>query len=423
MAAHLRAALTRVKCQARLPVDVDRLAHQAGHCWRQRTLTPAVTCWLFMLQVLHGNCAISALRHWGGITTAASSYCAARARLPLALFAMLFDAVVQRAQEAIVSSDASLLNGRRVVLADSTSFSTPDNAQLRGHFRYPPEQRPRCGFPVGKLLAVIDATSGCALAALGCPLFAHDARSMIELQPLLRRGDVLLGDRGFCSYLQIALLLRHGADAVVRLHQARPGPALKDTRQIWTRPPEYDRPRWISMTTWSSLPIQLTVRIVRYTVPRKGCRSRVVYIATTLLDPIAYPPATIARLYGHRWSIETCFNQLKTHAKMNTLKCQTRDGVIKELIMYLIAWNLVRLAMIRFARRTGVSVWRVSFIDATRWLCALLAAPPPTQLQLLINPDRRNRWEPRLLKRRLKLYDMLNEPRQNLKSKHRARYG
>ena len=129
------------------------------------------------------------------------------------------------------------------------------------------------------------------------------------------------------------------------------------------------------------------------------------------------------RLYGHRWNIETCFNQLKTHAKMNALKCQTRDGVIKELIMYLIVWNLVRLAMIRFARRADVSVWRVSFVDAVRWLSALLAAVPPTQLQLLINPDRPNRWEPRLLKRRLKLYDMLNEPRQNLKSKHRARYG
>lgn len=422
MAAHLRAALARVKCQTRLPVDVDQLAQRVGHRWRQRTLTPAVTCWLFMLQVLHGNCAISALRHVGGITTAASSYCAARARLPLVLFAMLFEAVSQRMQEAIAPA-ASLLDGRRVLLADSTSFSTPDNASLRRHFRYPPDQRPHCGFPVGKLLAVIDAATGCALMALGCPLFAHDARSMIELQPLLRPGDVLLGDRGFCSYLQMTLLLHRGVDAVVRLHQARQGPPGKDAQQVWTRPPDYERPQWISVATWSRLPTKLTVRIVRYTVPRKGCRSRVVHIATTLLDPIAYPPQTIAQLYGHRWNIETCFNQLKTHARMNTLKCQSRDGVIKELIMYLIVWNLVRLTMIRFARRAGVSVWRVSFVDAVRWLCALLAAVPPTQLQLLINPARRNRWEPRLLKRRLKLYDMLNEPRQNLKSKHRARYG
>ena len=55
-----------------------------------------------------------------------------------------------------------------------------------------------------------------------------------------------------------------------------------------------------------------------------------IYLATTLLDPIAYPPRTIVRLYGHRWNIETCFNQLKTHAKMNTLKCKDVDGVIKD---------------------------------------------------------------------------------------------
>ena len=69
MARHLRAALAQVKARAlgRLPVDVDQLARDAGHRWRDRKLTPAVTLWLFMLQVLNGNVAISALRHVGGM--------------------------------------------------------------------------------------------------------------------------------------------------------------------------------------------------------------------------------------------------------------------------------------------------------------------------------------------------------------------
>jgi hypothetical protein len=145
MAADLRVAVNQVKAQIRLrlPVEVDQLAAAAGHCWRERKLTPGVTCWLFMLQVLHGNCAITALRHLSGISMAASSYCAARARLPLALFAQLFDAVAALARtDATDATAATLLVGRRVVLGDSTTFSTPDNAELRRHFRYPPDQRP-----------------------------------------------------------------------------------------------------------------------------------------------------------------------------------------------------------------------------------------------------------------------------------------
>jgi hypothetical protein len=440
MARHLRAAISQVKAQAQgkagcrlLPVDsdsgvdvgvdVDELARDVGHRWRDRKLTPAVTVWLFMLQVLNGNVAITALRHVGKLAASASSYCEARARLPLSLFAQLFDAVAQQASAASAASAAStatLLNGRRVVLGDVTTFSTPDTPQLRDHFGYPSGQRDGCGFPVGKLLGVIDALSGAVLVALCCPLFTHEAREMLSLHPLLRRGDVLVADRGFCSYAQLALLAQRGVDAVVRLHQRRATQWAKEYRESWQRPKK--RPTWMSAALWSSLPQQLTVRIVRYTVPRKGCRTRVVYVATTLLDPLAYPAETIMRLYGHRWQIETCFNQLKTHGKMNALKSRTVEGVVKELIIYLIVWNLVRMTMARFAARAGVSVWRVSFLDAVRWLCALLHPGRPRALTLLINPERPGRWDPRKLKRRLKQYDLLKEPRQNLKAKHRARY-
>ena len=426
MACHLQAAIEHVKRRTSfaLPVDVDALAQSVGHVWRERKLTPAVTVRLFLLQVLHGNVAISALRHLGQVSLQASSYCAARARLPLALFSQLFDAVQQQVSAVMrccCNDDAALLNGRRVLLADATSFSMPDTAALRERFGYPPGQREGCGFPVGKLLGVIDAVSGCVLTALGCPLFTHEAREMLTLHPLLKKGDVLVADRGFCSYVQIALLLRHGVDAVMRLHQRRPVQWAKDQIETWTRP--LQRPAWMSQALWLSLPEQLSVRIVRYTVPRKGCRSRVIYIATTLLDPLAYPVETIMRLYGHRWNIETCFNQLKTHAKMNTLKSHSVQGVIKELIMYLIVWNLVRMTMQTFAQAAGISVWRVSFIDTMRWLCALLQPQRPASLQLLINPDRPGRWEPRKLKRRMKEYDLLKEPRQNLKAKHSARCG
>src|SRR5256885_789561 len=103
MARHLRRALTHVKAQVsrQLPVDVDQLAADIGHDWRERLLTPAVTVRLFLLQILHGNVAITALRHIGQMTAQASSYCEARARLPLVLFARLFDAVSRQAERVM----------------------------------------------------------------------------------------------------------------------------------------------------------------------------------------------------------------------------------------------------------------------------------------------------------------------------------
>jgi hypothetical protein len=177
----------------------------------------------------------------------------------------------------------------------------------------------------------------------------------------------------------------------------------------------------MSESAWNALPAELTVRIVRYTVNRKGSRVRNVYVATTLLDSKAYPPETIARLYGHRWNIETCFNQLKTHAGMNTLRCHTVEGVVKELLVYLIVWNLVRMTMARFAEEAGVDPWRISFIDTLRYLAVLFQSPARQEVRLLINPDRPDRWEPRKLKRRIKAYDLLKESRQQLKAKQEKR--
>jgi hypothetical protein len=419
MAGHFRAALHHVKVHGQLPVDVDQLARQTGHVWRDRKLTPAVTVWLFLLQILNGNLAMTGLHRVGGVTMRASSYCAARMRLPLDLFVRLFDAV-SRAAAVRTDSGEGLLNGRRVLLADATAFSMPDTPALRKQFGYPPGQREGCGFPVGKLLGVIDALTGVMRVAMGCPLFSHEAREMFTLHPQLRHGDLLVADRGFCSYTQIALLFQQGIDVVMRLHQRRPIGWNRDVRETWMRPPR--QPDWMSDSDWRRLPDQLTVRIVRYTVNRKGCRTRQVYVATTLLNPLTYPAETIMRLYGYRWQIETCFNQLKTGMKMNTLKSQTVQGVIKELLMYLIVWNLVRMTMMKFAQRSGVSVWRVSLLDTVRYLCVQMQATPSRELNLLINPDRPDRWEPRKLKRRIKEYDLLKEPRQNLKAKHRARY-
>ncbi len=81
--------------------------------------------------------------------------------------------------------------------------------------------------------------------------------------------------------------------------------------------------------------------------------------------------------------------------------------------MYALVYNLVRLAMWEASRRQGVNVARISFIDAMRWLA--IAGVSQAALQLLVNPEGPNRFEPRVRKRRPKEYPVMKKPRDELR--------
>ena len=176
-----------------------------------------------------------------------------------------------------------------------------------------------------------------------------------------------------------------------------------------------ERPKWMAAADYAALPETIRVRELRYSIAIPGCRTRQVTLTTTLLDPEKYPAAELAALYGRRWEIETNFDHLKTTLKMDVLHCKTVDGVEKELTMYALVYNLIRLVMLEGARRQEVPVERISFADAARWLCQALQGEVP--LKLRVNPHRPNRVEPRARKRRPKEYDLLNKPRKELQKK------
>jgi IS4 transposase len=87
-------------------------------------------------------------------------------------------------------------------------------------------------------------------------------------------------------------------------------------------------------------------------------------LVTTLIDAERYPCADLAELYQQRWEAETHLAQLKTTMKMDVLHCQTVLGVPKELLVFAILSNLVRLVILQSAKQQQVGVERISFLDA-----------------------------------------------------------
>jgi hypothetical protein len=179
----------------------------------------------------------------------------------------------------------------------------------------------------------------------------------------------------------------------------------------WQRPSS--PPPWLCPSDWATLPRVLRIRELRYTIARPGFRVRTVTLVTTLLDPLRYPKEKLAEAYGLRWTIETAFGHLKTTMRMDVLHCQTVAGVLKELTMFLLVYNLVRMTVLEAARRQGVKPDRISFADALHWLAT--AGPSDLLPALVVNPRRPHRFEPRCIKRRPKKFPCLQKPRHELR--------
>lgn len=416
---------------------IKKVCADLGYEFRERVLDPVNTVHAFLTQVFHGNTACSDLPHLTGRTFTASAYVQARARLPLTLIDQLFENVTAGLYS--VGSPSSLWRGHRTWHCDGSSFSMADLPELQNMFGQPGRQAKGCGFPVAHFLALFHADAGFLQCVIPSPLRTHDMANAAELHEYMRPGDILIADRAFASFTHLALLSQRNLLAVFRCHQRqivnfRPGrrhktgpadpkglPTSRWIRRLgrldqlvdYVKPSQ--KPDWISQQEFDALPETQTVRELRFKIKMPGCRTRTVTVVTTLLDPDRYPARALAKLYRQRWTIETNLRHLKTTMKMEVLRCHTVIGVLKELAMFALAYNLVRLVMLTAAQRQDVPVERISFIDALRWLRT--AKVHSTLPNLVVIPHRPDRAEPRALKRRPKQYDLMTKPRDILRKR------
>jgi Transposase DDE domain len=402
-------------------------AYASQHC-RMRSSRKVLSALLY-----------SHLPHLSGVRCRAAAYCQARARLPLRFFDLLLERFGSAAQRPAL--DEGRWHGHRTFLVDGSGCSMPDTPALQQAFGQPSEQRPGCGFPVARLLGLFHAGSGVLLKLVIAPLLTHDLAQVQAVHPSLQEGDVLVADRGLCSFAHVALLVQVGVHAVLRVGARQivdftPGrpfvrPSVRRTSAVkgvprsrwlkalgvhdqlvvWLKPKTC--PSWLSREALASLPESLVLRELRYDTGRPGFRTRQITLVTTLLDAASYCVADLAELYRQRWQVETSLAQLKTTMRMDVLHCKTVPGVLKELTVFAIVYNLVRMVMCQSARLQHLGVERISFLDALRWLGAPSSGIPLGVL--IIIPIRPHRVEPRVKKRRPKSFPFMVKPRQALR--------
>lgn len=419
-------------------------ASEAGANSRERVFTPQVTFWAFVAQVLSpgSSCReiVQRVEAWGGraagesLSSSDSAYCQARARLNADALELISGHLCWSLERNVLGEER-WLEGRAVKIVDGTGVSMPDTAANQALWPQPSSQRPGCGFPVMKLVGLFSLSSGALLETVAGNLHVHESVLFRGLWAKLKRGDVLLADRGFCSYAALASLQRRGVDSVMRLHQMRradfrSGQALgPDDRLVeWQKPTQ--RTEVWSAQEFAALPETMTLRMIRLRVASKGFRTRTVVLVTTLLDAQTYPADALRELYAERWQVELHFHQIKTLLAMDVLRCKSPELIQREVAIHHIAYNLIRSLMQRSAHLHHVPLARISFkgsLDALRHWSAVIAAAgatPRKQDQLIAQmlasiardpvPERPGRSEPRAKKRRPKNYQLLTKPRHEI---------
>jgi hypothetical protein len=331
-------------------------------------------------------------------------------------------------------------HGHRLFLVDGSGCSMPDTPALQAAFGQSTEQRQGCGFPAAHLLGLFHAGTGILLKLVIVPLLTHDLAHAQAVHPSLQAGDVLGADRGLCSYAHLALLVQAGVHAVLRVWARQivdftpgrpfvmPGirrtPAVKgiprsrwlktlvfhDQLVTWFKPKTC--PPWLTREALAALPEALVLREVRYHLGIPGFRTLQITLVTTRLDAQVYGVADLAELYRRRWQVETLLTHLKTTMQMDVLHCKTVVGVLKELTVFALVYNLVRMVG-QSAILQHIGVERISFVDALRWLGTPRTGVPLGAL--IANPIRLHRVEPRVKKRRPKPFPLMIKPRHELR--------
>lgn len=415
----------------------------ASSLWRGWIYTPAVTVWVFLSQCLSPDhsCrdAVARLAAWRvargqrACSSETGAYCTARDALPEAVGHQL----VCRTGRLLEAQAPTpwLWHGRRVRVVDGTTITMPDTAANQAAYPQLKEQRPGCGFPIARVLVVFSLAVGAVLEAA---ISRYEGKQTGEtslfrqLHDLLDSRDVVLADRYFSGWFDLALLWQRGVDLVVRKHHSRAtdfrqGPRLgrEDHLVCWTKP---GRPEWMSPAQYATLPDELVLRELRVHVAQRGFRTRQVVVVTTLLDVQEFAADKIAGLYRCRWQAELQLRSLKIVLQMDHLRCKTPHRVRNELWMHLLAYNLVRRVMALAAIEAQLEPWQISFKGALQtlhqFLPLLMFCPQPDAgcdalVRAVANHlvgQRPDRSEPRGIKRRPKLYPRLQKPRADYKN-------
>ena len=271
---------------------------------RQRRFTLHVTFWAFLAQTLapETSCrdVVRKVQAWWLLrapkssagSSSSAAYTKARQRLEPKTIRSIGDHLIDRLEARVQPSQLWL--GRRVRVVDGTTVSMPDSPENQEKYPQPSSQKSGCGFPQMRVVGLFSLATGALLDFAKSSIHVHESILFGQLMSILKIGDIVLADRGFCSFHAFWKMSQAGIDALMRLNGVRKVDFRKgkklgpnDRLIAWKKPAQ--RPKGCTQEEYDALPASMILRHIRLTVSARGHRTQTITLVTTLLDPVAYP--------------------------------------------------------------------------------------------------------------------------------------
>jgi hypothetical protein len=334
---------------------------EVGAKRRRRVYDSATTFTLFLLQILGGLscadavgllCASQAARGGRhGHSPRTGGYCQARKRLELPLLRRLMVSVAMRVFNSLLRRTKFL--GFDAVVVDGTGADMPDTKRNRRSFPPSGERVPGTGFPQLRLAAAFDLLTGVMLSfSYGDK---HDGEQTLwksVFNALEWSGKLLLGDGYYTSYGNMSMTLKRGGQFIFpverKMNMRRTGGRRGDMDVELMKPAT--RAKSWTQSEWDSMPRTLRLRLIETTILSRGFKARKLRLLTSLTDRTAYPADEIVAVQARRWDVELDIRAIKTTMGMDHLSCKTPAMIEKEILMHMIAYNLVRALMVEGAQ-------------------------------------------------------------------------
>ncbi len=409
---------------------------------RKRIFTKENTFFVFLQQVwsADGSCqeALHQLREqadfqdMGTMPSAQpSAYIQARKRLDVEELREIF----YHGAGAIEEQGDALHDERPWIVVDGTGLSMPDTSENQKVWPQSSEQKPGLGFPNAKVVASLSLHTGAVLDAEVGNQHDHEVTLFRRLSDSFQKGDIVIGDRGFDSWHDVATLKTQGVDTVFRRHARRKLLCPSEAEKVLSKEDliirsirPVQRPKHMRLEEYAALPKSILLRQITFTVEHPGFRPETITVTTTLTDEKAYPVEKIKAMYLRRWQIEVSLRDLKSTMGLEILRCKSPEMILKEIWMNLIGYNALCYLQVKAALREGGPRFRLSFkgcLEVMRSWVGRFRNPKESAQTLLRNllahmtahllPVRPGRVEPRVKKRRHRKVRLMTKPRSILR--------
>lgn len=408
---------------------------------RERLYPPTETLSMFLAQAMSADRSCQNIvnqaavqRLTGGLPTGSTgtgAYCQARQRLPLKMVSCLTQHLGGLIDTQV--PDTWLWQGRRVRIVDGTTLTMPDTPANQAAFPQQRNQKPGLGFPICRLVGITCLASGALLdAAVGRYQGKGGSEQTLlrSMQDGFESGDIVLGDAYFATYFFIAAMQAKGVDILMEQHGSRRlstdfrrGRRLGSRDHVIVIDKPKKRPDWMSEAEYAQAPETLALRELKV-----GGKT----LVTTLQSTGAASKNALKALYQSRWQVELDLRHIKATMGLGILTCKTPEMAEKEIWVYLLAYNLIRLMMAQSALLVDIMPRTISFKHCLQlWVLSVQqinTADDEQLAQLWIMMaqqrvgNRPGRLEPRAMKRRPKPFPLLIVPRAQAREEVR-RYG